>query len=172
MEKQKIKVNYSGSGIRTLNVLGTFLLFIAVIYAVIDVVVFLEDYIEQLNFGGIVKNVISILLRFPLVIFAIGIVCKILSALLKLPLYKRALLEEQYDFYEEEVERKKFFIDDEAEEEENKDENNDNLRQIIETKGVLNGVKYYKELTGCALSDAKKYVDEFISKHNIKPDKN
>ena len=110
MEKQKIKVNYSGSGIKTLSVLGTFLLFIAVIYAAIDVIAFWKsDYIENLNFGGKVKNVISILLRFPIIIFATGVICKILSALLKLPLYKRTLLEEQYDFYEE----KKVYVENE-----------------------------------------------------------
>ena len=49
---------------------------------------------------------------------------------------------------------------------------NGDLKQIIETKGLLHGTKYYKNITGVSLSEAKKYVDEFISKNNIKPSKN
>ena len=104
MEKQKIKVNYSGSGIKTLSILGTFLLFIAVIYALIDVLIFLCSGISIYKieiFGEVVKTVINISLHFPIAIFVAGVICKILSALLKSLLYKRALLEEQYDFYEE-----------------------------------------------------------------------
>ena len=112
MEKQKIKVNYSGSGIKTLSGLGTFLLFIAVIYTAADVLIFLDSDIGSIEkperFGWVVKYVINISLHFPIVIFVTGVICKILSALLKSPLYKRALLEEQYGFYEEKVEIKQF----------------------------------------------------------------
>ena len=103
MEKKKIKVNYSGSGIKTLSDLGSFLLYVAVIYAAIDIYVFWEsgffDF-DHYSIGEIVKALISIIIGFPIVIFAIGVICLVLSALLKLPLYKRALLENKYDFYE------------------------------------------------------------------------
>ena len=48
------------------------------------------------------------------------------------------------------------------------DGNYDTLKQIIETKGVLEGTQYYRNSTGVSLTEAKKYVDGFIAKNNIK----
>jgi hypothetical protein len=41
------------------------------------------------------------------------------------------------------------------------------LIQLIESKGKLYATKYYKEKSGINISEAKKYIDDFISKNKL-----
>ena len=50
-------------------------------------------------------------------------------------------------------------------------ENDGGLKSVIEKKGVMQAVSYYKTKTGKTLSESKQYVDDFIAKHGITPAK-
>jgi DNA-directed RNA polymerase subunit RPC12/RpoP len=43
------------------------------------------------------------------------------------------------------------------------------LKNIIETKGMLEATKFHKEEKGTDLATSKKYVDSLVAKSNIKP---
>lgn len=93
MEKQNVRISYSGSGVQTLSGFGTFFFIIAVISIIVAFVSFAS--IVLMNYAGIfITNAITSL--------AAGAICKGLSTVAKTALYKRMLLEKQYNFVESE----------------------------------------------------------------------
>jgi len=94
MEKQNVRISYSGSGVQTLNGFGTFFFIVAVISIIVAVI--LTVSIVGIGTAGIfITNAISSL--------AAGAICKGLSTIAKTALYKRMLLEKQYNFVETET---------------------------------------------------------------------
>lgn len=47
----------------------------------------------------------------------------------------------------------------------------EDLKIIIRNEGLIPAIKYYKEIAGVDLTNAKSYVDELVSKNNITPSK-
>ncbi|MCL2327446.1 MAG: hypothetical protein FWC39_02910 [Bacteroidetes bacterium] len=87
MKKQQILINYSGSGVKTLKGFAIFffiIAFIAMIVAILDCF---------LSFS------LSFFIT-PILLFVGGAICIGLSSIAKTALYKRMLLENQYQFVE------------------------------------------------------------------------
>ena len=106
MEKQFIKVNYQGSGVKTLNGFGTFFLIIgytAMPVAVVGFIIYLAN-LDSWSGEKMAMTGLSIAYSFFSIAigsFAAGAICKGLSTIAKTALYKRTLLEEQYNFQEQ-----------------------------------------------------------------------
>ncbi len=100
MEKREIKINYDGSGVKTLKTFGNTFFIVAVIalvVAVIGLFVYLgSDGYESM--AGI--SVAASFLPIAMGSFAGAAICLGLSTVAKTALYKRTLLEEQYNFTE------------------------------------------------------------------------
>jgi K+-sensing histidine kinase KdpD len=103
MEKQEINVSYKGSGVKTLKGFGVFFFVIGSI-ALLVVVIAMYNYLDShsssdevaaLSLAGVFSPIGCISL------FA-GAVCTGLSSIAKVLLYKRMVLEQQYDFNEPE----------------------------------------------------------------------
>lgn len=93
MEKQNVRISYSGSGVQTLSGFGTFFFIVAVISIIVAIVSFAS--IVGMGIAGLfITNAISSL--------AAGAICKGLSTVAQTALYKRMLLEKQYNFIESE----------------------------------------------------------------------
>lgn len=93
MEKQNVSISYSGSGVQTLNGFGTFFFIVAAI-SIIVALISIMSIIGIMTAGIFITNAISSL--------AAGAICKGLSTVAKTALYKRMLLEKQYNFVESE----------------------------------------------------------------------
>ena len=106
MEKQNIRINYSGSGVKTLNGLATFFFIMASVEALVFVIVFMRyivnymDYDLPLELKTIIQaiSVADSYFRIAIVFFASYTIFKLLSNTAKTALYKRTILEEQYCF--------------------------------------------------------------------------
>lgn len=104
--EKKLKVDYQGSGVKTLNGFGTFFFFIASVAMLVAVVGFIMYLANDMNYSSEQENaMLGLSLAsslFPIAIgsFAGGAICKGLSTIAKTALYKRILLEEQYRFVE------------------------------------------------------------------------
>jgi len=94
MEKQDVRINYSGSGVQTLDGFGTFFFIVAAI-SIIVAVISLMTIIGIVSAGTFFSIAISSL--------ASGAICKGLSTIAKTALYKRMLLEKRYNFVEAET---------------------------------------------------------------------
>ena len=89
MKKQNVRISYSGSGVNTLSGFGTFFYIVAVISIIVAIVSFAS--IVGMSYAGIfITNAISSL--------AAGAICKGLSTVAETALYKKSLLEKQYNF--------------------------------------------------------------------------
>ena len=93
MDKQNVRISYSGSGVQTLNGFGTFFFIVAAI-SIIVAVILTVSIVGIATAGIFITNAISSL--------AAGAICKGLSTVAKTALYKRMLLEKQYNFLESE----------------------------------------------------------------------
>jgi hypothetical protein len=101
MEKKKIKVSYEDSGVKTLNGFGVFFFVagtIALVVAVIGGLVYLGSDGEP-ALGG--ASLAGALFPAGISLFAAGAVCTGLSSIARTALYKRMILEYQYDFVSE-----------------------------------------------------------------------
>lgn len=102
--EKKVKVDYQGSGVRTLNGFGTFFFVIASVAMLVAVIGFIMYLANDMDYSRERENaIIGLSLAsslFPIAIgsFAGGAICKGLSTITKTALYKRILIEEQYRF--------------------------------------------------------------------------
>ena len=103
---EKVKISFEGSGVKTLNGFGTFFFIVASVAALVAVIGFIMYLANDMDYSSEMKNaMIGISLAssfFPISIgsFAGGAICKGLSTIAKTALYKRTLLEKQYQFVE------------------------------------------------------------------------
>jgi len=104
--EKEVKVNFEGSGVKTLNGFGTFSFVIASIAMLVAVIGFIMYLANDMDYSSERENaIIGISMAsslFPIAIgsFAGGAICKGLSTIAKTALYKRTLLEKQYRFEE------------------------------------------------------------------------
>jgi hypothetical protein len=104
--EKKVKVDYQGSGVKTLNGFGTYFFVIASIAVLVAVIGFIMYLANDMDYSSERANaMIGISLAssfFPIAIgtFAGGAICKGLSTIAKTALYKRILIEGQYRFVE------------------------------------------------------------------------
>ncbi|MDR2653298.1 MAG: hypothetical protein LBC68_13500, partial [Prevotellaceae bacterium] len=100
MEKQKIVVNYKNSGVETLNGFGTFFFVLGCISAlvcIVGIVIYADDSnYEKTAYAGL--SLASAFLPIAIGSLAFGAICKGLATMAKTSLYKRTLLEQQYEF--------------------------------------------------------------------------
>ena len=103
---KRIEVNYKGSGVKTLAGFGTFFFIIASIaalFAAIGFIMYLanvmDDRWEMAN-AMIGISLVSSSLPIAIGSCAAGAICQGLSSIAKTALYKRTLLEKQYQFKE------------------------------------------------------------------------
>lgn len=95
MEKKKIKVNYTDSGVRTLAGFGTLLYVLATIMIVTVIVVWFiahKGATDVSNFPELATLIAGLIAIF------MGALCRILSTIGRTALYRRTLLEKEYDF--------------------------------------------------------------------------
>ncbi|MDR0726399.1 MAG: hypothetical protein LBF59_10400 [Prevotellaceae bacterium] len=52
-----------------------------------------------------------------------------------------------------------------------KNELDNELKEIVEKKGKMQAISFYKEKNRAGLREASEYVDDFIKKNNLTPDK-
>ncbi|MDR2410578.1 MAG: hypothetical protein LBE13_21045 [Bacteroidales bacterium] len=90
MKKKELKVNYKGSGVKTLEVFGT-------IFLVLGPLALLTALIGLSLVGEVSLIIASAFSQFGCAAFVIGAVCMGLSSIAKTALYKRTILEEQYE---------------------------------------------------------------------------
>ena len=108
MEKQKIYVNYSNSGVKTLDGFGKFFYVIAVIATLIMVIggiMFLANIGSYSGRDEAAAGGAMFISSLPIVLgsFMAGAICRALANMAKTALFKRLLLEEKYDFIEGEI---------------------------------------------------------------------
>jgi hypothetical protein len=114
MEKKELIVNYEGSGVKTLSGFGVFFYVIgslALLTAIIGGVLYLQNTgsSSSSDEADAILGVSLASAFFPLGLlsFFFGAVCSGLSNIAKTAFYKRAILEQQYDF----LDRSKLNID-------------------------------------------------------------
>ncbi|HBG40945.1 MAG TPA: hypothetical protein DDW85_05985 [Porphyromonadaceae bacterium] len=100
MEKKEIKVDYSGSGVKTLNGFADFFIIIGILSSIalaVSVGLFLESLETGDSDGGILfpSSLASMVMSF-----AAGAICKGLSNIAKTSLFQRTILKEKYTFTE------------------------------------------------------------------------
>ena len=102
--EKKVKVDYQGSGVKTLNGFGTFFFVIASIAVLVAVICFIMylamDYSSERANAMIGISLASSFFPIAIGAFAGGAICKGLSTIAKTALYKRILIEGQYRFVE------------------------------------------------------------------------
>jgi membrane-bound ClpP family serine protease len=102
MDKQEITVNCSGSGVKTLKILGTIFIvagYLCITAALVGLVIFVANFISHDD----TKLALFLLLTFlPSALGAItfGVICQSLSSIAKTSLIQQTLLEQQYKFKE------------------------------------------------------------------------
>jgi hypothetical protein len=105
MEKQVLNVSYKSSGVKTLNGFGVFFFVVGIISLLIAVIGGFVYLGNSDSYSGAETALVGASLAgtfFPigiLLLFA-GAVCAGLSGIAKTALYKRTILEQQYDFKE------------------------------------------------------------------------
>lgn len=99
MDKQKIYVYYKGSGVKTLEGFGTLFIVLGTIAATVIVICFF-GYLMGSYKGDTVGALMLNLLPTSVGLYAFGAICKGLSTIAKTAVFKRQVLEEQYDFLE------------------------------------------------------------------------
>ena len=103
---EKVNVSFEGSGVKTLNGFGTFFFIIASIATLVALIGFIMylandmDYRSEMENAMIGLSLASSFLSLAIGSFAGGAICKGLSTISKTALYKRTLLEKQYQFVE------------------------------------------------------------------------
>ncbi|MCL2597269.1 MAG: hypothetical protein FWD66_06375 [Paludibacter sp.] len=107
-DRKTIYLDYSNSGVKTLNGFGIFFLVIGAISTMVTLVGFIMYLVNMDSWSGKDNAMTGISLAslfFPIAIssFAFGTICKGLSTIAKTALYKRAALQEEYDFIEKKV---------------------------------------------------------------------
>ena len=101
--KKKIKVDFEGSGVKTLEGVGMILMIIGII-SILTSAIGVLVFISGENTTGI--YVASSFFPISIGSFAGGAICLGLSSIAKTALYKRLILEEQYDFFVPELANK------------------------------------------------------------------
>jgi len=89
-EKQKVTINYKGSGVKTLKVCSISFFILAGILAATAFIVSTNRYSSGVEIVSFLGGAIFI--------FAFGLMLLGLSTIAKTALYKRTLLEEKYEF--------------------------------------------------------------------------
>ena len=103
---KEIKINYKGSGVKTLDGFGTFFFVIASLAALVAVIGFIMylandmDSRSEMEYAMIGLSLASSFLPIAIGSVAGGAICQGLSTIAKTALYKRTLLEKQYQFVE------------------------------------------------------------------------
>jgi len=102
---KEVRINYQGSGVKTLDSFGTFFFVIASISMLVALIGLIMYLANMDSYSGADNAMIGISMAstlFPTAIgsFAGGAICKGLSTIAKTALLKRALLEKQYKFVE------------------------------------------------------------------------
>jgi hypothetical protein len=99
MDKQKLFLNYKGSGVKTLNGFAMFFYVLSSLFlcvALIAIIGFISLYSDPLKFLSAVVSLMYLHLAIVSAIF--GVIFTLLSSIAKLVLYKRAILENRYFF--------------------------------------------------------------------------
>jgi len=101
-EKEVINVSYKGSGVKTMAGFGTFLFVVgsvAMLVAIIGFFIYVANY-DSYYRDKAITGISLAASFFPIAIgsFAGGAICKGLSTIAKTALYKKTLLEKQYQF--------------------------------------------------------------------------
>lgn len=105
-EKNLIKVNYNGSGVKTLSGFGTFFIVIAsiaIIIALINIIIYvdsLNSYSWERDNYASCYSIAVYFFSLSVGSYAIGAICLGLSTITKTALYRRTLLENQFIFVE------------------------------------------------------------------------
>jgi hypothetical protein len=105
MEKQRIEINYSGSGVKSLRGFGTFFLIIAFIATIVTVIGFIIFLSNLGSYRGEENALIGISLAASFFLFAIGsfacgAICRGLATIAEEALFKKTVIDEQYDLVE------------------------------------------------------------------------
>jgi hypothetical protein len=105
MEKKELIVSYEGSGVKTLSGFGVFFYLIgslAFLTAIIGGGLYLQNigssYSSDQSEALLGVSLASTFFPLGLLLFFFGVVCTGLSSIAKTALYKRTILEQQYDF--------------------------------------------------------------------------
>ena len=96
MEKKVVKVDYRGSFVKTLSILGLSF-FILGIISIIPTIVGFINYLKG-NSSEYYINMADYFLTYTIVLITSGAICRGISTMAKTALYKRALLEQEYEF--------------------------------------------------------------------------
>jgi ABC-type transport system involved in multi-copper enzyme maturation permease subunit len=99
MEKEKIVVNYSVSGVKTLNGLGLFLLVVGVVALFVALILAIVFIASEYSKSGAIATALSFSITGATA-FVSGAACLGLSNIARTALFKRTVLEHQYDFAE------------------------------------------------------------------------
>jgi hypothetical protein len=95
MEKQKILINYKNSGVKTLNGFSFVFLIVGGVMVLNSLFQYFKYTSNDIDLD--VPFYVS-LFYIPISYFAISALLKVLSVMAKTSLYKRAVLEEEFDF--------------------------------------------------------------------------
>jgi Mn2+/Fe2+ NRAMP family transporter len=108
-EKDKIKVNYSDSGVKTLYGFAIIFIIFAVFATIVTIIGFIMYLVNSDSYSGDADAATGLALAsafLPVAInlFALGAIAFGLSSVAKTALFKRTLLEQQYEFEEQQPE--------------------------------------------------------------------
>ncbi|HHV86242.1 MAG TPA: hypothetical protein GXX42_10600 [Petrimonas sp.] len=109
MEKIDIKVNYNGSGVKTLHKFGTLFILIGIVATILVVAALIMYSEEKSSYNGYssVRQEASVAVPFGIASmvlaicsYAFGAICLGLQSIARTSLYKKSILEQNYNFIE------------------------------------------------------------------------
>jgi hypothetical protein len=98
---KKIKIYYEGSGVKTLSGFATLSYILGSIGTCVSLILLLTC-INNSSDREVGIAVISVIFPVSIFLFCFGGICSGVSSIARTALYKRLVLEQEYEFYEEE----------------------------------------------------------------------